>query len=384
MNFQSKLPNVGTNIFTVMSRFAQEQQAVNLSQGFPDYDCSPELIRLVNEAMKKGLNQYSPMSGVKELREEIAKKYENLYGADYDSETEITITAGGSEAIFSAISAVLNRGDEVIVFEPAYDLYRPVIELFGGVVKEVVLKAPEFKIDWNEVRNLISDKTKLILINNPGNPSTVTLKEFDFEQLNEILKDSNILLLSDEVYEHIIYDEQKFLSAARFPELKERTFIVASFGKLFHITGWKTGYCLAPKWLTEELRKVHQFNVFCVNTPIQYSLAEFLKNKNEYLNLPEFFQNKRNFLMDGLNTTPFKIIKPEGSYFLLADYSAISDLNDADFVMFLTEKFKVATIPVSAFYKNSPDQKLVRVCFAKKEETMEKALLNLSKLKDGI
>lgn len=384
MNFQSKLPNVGTNIFTVMSRFAQEQQAVNLSQGFPDYDCSPELIRLVNEAMKKGLNQYSPMSGVKELREEIAKKYENLYGADYDSETEITITAGGSEAIFSAISAVLNRGDEVIVFEPAYDLYRPVIELFGGVVKEVVLKAPEFKIDWNEVRNLISDKTKLILINNPGNPSTVTLKEFDFEQLNEILKDSNILLLSDEVYEHIIFDEQKFLSAARFPELKERTFIVASFGKLFHITGWKTGYCLAPKWLTEELRKVHQFNVFCVNTPIQYSLAEFLKNKNEYLNLPEFFQNKRDFLMEGLNVTPFKIIKPEGSYFLLADYSAISDLNDADFVMFLTEKFKVATIPVSAFYKNSPDQKLVRFCFAKKEETMEKALLNLSKLKDGI
>lgn len=384
MNFQSKLPNVGTNIFTVMSRFAQEQQAVNLSQGFPDYDCSPELIRLVNEAMKKGLNQYSPMSGVKELREEIAKKYENLYGADYDSETEITITTGGSEAIFSAISAVLNRGDEVIVFEPAYDLYRPVIELFGGVVKEVVLKAPEFKIDWNEVRNLISDKTKLILINNPGNPSTVTLKEFDFEQLNEILKDSNILLLSDEVYEHIIFDEQKFLSAARFPELKERTFIVASFGKLFHITGWKTGYCLAPKWLTEELRKVHQFNVFCVNTPIQYALAEFLKNKNEYLNLPEFFQNKRDFLMEGLNVTPFKIIKPEGSYFLLADYSAISDLNDADFVMFLTEKFKVATIPVSAFYKNSPDQKLVRFCFAKKEETMEKALLNLSQLKYGL
>lgn len=384
MNFQSKLPNVGTNIFTVMSRFAQEQQAVNLSQGFPDYDCSPELIRLVNEAMKKGLNQYSPMSGVKELREEIAKKYENLYGADYDSETEITITAGGSEAIFSAISAVVNRGDEVIVFEPAYDLYRPVIELFGGVVKEITLKAPEFKIDWNEVRNLISDKTKLILINNPGNPSTVTLKEFDFEQLNEILKDSNILLLSDEVYEHIVFDGAEFLSAARFPELKERTFIVASFGKLFHITGWKTGYCLAPKWLTEELRKVHQFNVFCVNTPIQYSLAEFLKNKNEYLNLPEFFQNKRDFLMEGLNVTPFKIIKPEGSYFLLADYSAISDLNDADFVMFLTEKFKVATIPVSAFYKNSPDQKLVRFCFAKKEETMEKALLNLSKLKDGI
>lgn len=384
MNFQSKLPNVGTNIFTVMSRFAQQHDAVNLSQGFPDFDCSPELIHHVNEAMKKGLNQYSPMSGVKELREEIVRKYEDLYGAIYDSETEITITSGGSEAIFSAVSAVVNRGDEVIIFEPAFDLYRPIVELFGGVVKEVVLKVPDFKIDWNEVRNLISDKTKLILINNPGNPSTVTLKESDFEQLNQILKDSNILLLSDEVYEHIVFDEQKFLSAARFPELKERTFIVASFGKLFHITGWKTGYCIAPEWLTNELRKVHQFNVFCVNTPVQYGLAEFLKNKNEYLNLSEFFQNKRDFLMNGLNSTPFRIIKPEGSYFLLADYSEISNLNDADFAFHLTEKFKVATIPVSAFYKNSPEQKLVRFCFAKKEETMEKALQNLQKLQDGI
>lgn len=384
MNIQSKLPNVGTNIFTVMTRFAQQHEAVNLSQGFPDYDCSPELIHHVNEAMKKGLNQYSPMAGVKELREEIAKKYEDLYGAVYDSENEITVTSGGSEAIFSAISAVVNIGDEVIIFEPAFDLYRPIIELFGGVVKEIVLKAPEFIIDWNEVRNLISDKTKLIIINNPGNPSTVTLKEADFEQLNQILKASNILLLSDEVYEHIVFDGEKFLSAARFPELKERTFLVASFGKLFHITGWKTGYCIAPKWLTDELRKVHQFNVFCVNTPVQYGLAEFLKNKEEYLRLPEFFQNKRDFLINGLNSTPFKIIKPEGSYFLLADYSEISDLKDTDFAFYLTEKFKVATIPVSAFYKNSPNQKLVRFCFAKKEETMEKALQNLQKIHNGI
>lgn len=367
-----------------MSRFAQRHDAVNLSQGFPDYDCSPELIHHVNEAMKKGYNQYSPMSGVKELREEIAKKYEDLYGEKYDSESEITITSGGSEAIFSAISAVVNRGDEVIIFEPAFDLYRPIIELFGGIVKEVILKAPDFKIDWNEVRNLISDKTKLIITNNPGNPSTVTLKESDFEHLNEILKDSNILLLSDEVYEHIVFDGEKFLSAARFPELKERTFIVASFGKLFHITGWKTGYCIAPEWLTNELRKVHQFNVFCVNTPVQYGLAEFLKNKDEYLNLPEFFQHKRGFLMNGLNSTPFKIIKPEGSYFLLADYSEISDLKDTDFAFHLTEKFKVATIPVSAFYKNYTEQKLVRFCFAKKEETMEKALQNLQKLQHGI
>lgn len=380
MNFKSKLPHIGTNIFTVMTRFAQQHDAVNLSQGFPDYDCSPELIHHVNEAMKKGLNQYSPMAGVKELREEIAKKYEDLYGAIYDSENEITITSGGSEAIFSAISAVVNYGDEVIIFEPAFDLYRPIVELLGGVVKEVVLRAPDFKIEWSEVRNLVSDKTKLIVVNNPGNPSTVTLKSSDFEQLNQILKDSNILLISDEVYEHIVFDGEKFLSAARFPELKERTFLVASFGKLFHITGWKTGYCIAPEWLTNELRKVHQFNVFCVNTPVQYGLAEFLKNKDEYLKLPEFFQNKRDFLMEGLSSTPFKIIKPEGSYFLLADYSAISDLNDADFAFDLTEKFKVATIPVSAFYKNSPDQKLVRFCFAKKEETMKRALENLQKL----
>lgn len=384
MNFQSKLPNVGTNIFTVMTRFAQEHGAVNLSQGFPDYDCSPELIHLVNEAMKKGLNQYSPMAGVKELREEIVKKYGDLYGANYNPENEITITAGGSEAIFSAISAVVNQGDEVIIFEPAFDLYRPVVELFGGIVKEVVLEAPDFQINWNEVRNLISEKTKLIITNNPGNPSTVTFKGSDFKNLNEILKDSNILLLSDEVYEHMVFDGEKFLSAAKFPELKERTFLVASFGKLFHITGWKAGYCIAPKWLTNELRKVHQFNVFCVNTPVQYGLAEFLKNKDEYLKLPEFFQNKRDFLMNGLSSTPFKIIKPEGSYFLLADYSEISDLNDADFAFHLTKKFKVATIPVSAFYKNSPDQKLVRFCFAKKEETMEKALQNLQKLKNGI
>lgn len=254
MNFRSKLPNVGVNIFTVMTRFAQQHDAVNLSQGFPDYDCSPELIHLVNEAMKKGMNQYSPMSGVPELREEIAGKYKDLYGAVYDSESEITITAGGSEGIFSAISAVVSRGDEVIIFEPAFDLYRPIIELFGGIVKEVVLKAPDFKINWDEVRNLISERTRLIIINNPGNPSTVTLKESDFEHLNEILKDSDILLLSDEVYEHIVFDGEKFLSAARFPELKERTFLVASFGKLFHITGWKTGYCIAPQWLTNELR----------------------------------------------------------------------------------------------------------------------------------
>lgn len=380
MNLQSKLPDVGTNIFTVMTRFAQQHGAVNLSQGFPDYDCSPELIDLVHESMKKGLNQYAPMSGVKELREEIVRKYEDLYGAAYDSETEITVTAGGSEAIFSAISAVVHRGDEVIIFEPAFDLYRPIVELFGGVVKEIVLKAPDFGINWEEVKSLISDKTRLIIINNPGNPSTVTLKENDFQNLIQILDGTNVLLISDEVYEHIVFDDQKILSAARYPQLMDRTLIVASFGKLFHITGWKTGYCMAPKWLTDELRKVHQFNVFSVNTPVQYALAEFLKRKEAYMNLPEFFRKKRDFLINGLNATPFRVIKPEGSYFLLADYSEISALNDAEFAFYLTEKHKVATIPISSFYKKSPGQKLVRFCFAKKEETLERALIHLQNL----
>jgi methionine aminotransferase len=380
MNFNSKLPKVGTTIFTVMSKLAQENNAVNLSQGFPDFDCSPELIDLVSKYMKSGHNQYSPMSGVKELREEIVKKSEKLYGSVYHPETEVTVTTGGSEAIFSIISAFINSGDEVIIFEPAFDLYRPVIELFGGKVKAVQLKAPEFKIDWNEVKNLISDKTKMILLNNPNNPATYLLKPSDFQSLIEIVKDTEILILSDEVYEHIVFDNQKFISVSQFPELKNRSFVVASFGKLFHITGWKTGYFLAPEELTKEVRKVHQYNVFCVSTPVQYAIAEFLKNENEYLNLPEFFQQKRDYFINGLESTSFELIKPQGTYYLLADYSRISDLDDVEFSKFLTEKFKVATVPLSAFYENPPGQKLLRICFAKKEETLEKAIEFLNKI----
>jgi methionine aminotransferase len=380
MNIKSKLPSIGTNIFTVMTNFANQHQAVNLSQGFPDYPCSPELIALVADAMRKGLNQYAPMAGVKELRVVIAQKYYDLYQANFHPDDEITISAGGSEGIFAAISAVVHPGDEVIIFEPAFDLYRPIIELFGGVVKPVILKGPDFKINWEEVKNLITPKTRLIVLNNPNNPATTTLKENDFLVLSEIVRDTDVLLLSDEVYEHIVFDGQPFWSITKFPELKERTFVVASFGKLFHITGWKVGYVIAPKDLTLELRKVHQFNVFCVNSPAQYGIAEFLKRKHEYLHLPEFFQKKRDFLMKGLETTPFQIIQPEGSYFLLADYSNFSELKDDEFAMYLTEKFKVATIPVSAFYKESPEQKLVRFCFAKKEETLEKAIENLQQL----
>lgn len=380
MNIHSKLPNVGTTIFTVMSQLAQENNAVNLSQGFPDFDCSPELIDLVSKYMKRGHNQYSPMSGVKELREEIVKKSEKLYGSVYHPDTEVTVTTGGSEAIFSIMAAFINSGDEVIIFEPAFDLYRPVIELFGGKVKAVQLKAPDFEIDWNDVRNLVSDKTKMILLNNPNNPATYLMKPSDFQHLIEIIKDTKILILSDEVYEHMVFDDQKFISISQFPELKNRSFVVASFGKLFHITGWKTGYFLASEALTKEVRKVHQYNTFCVSTPVQYAIAEFLQYENEYLNLPAFFQQKRDFLINGLSQTPFQMIKPKGTYYLLADYSEISDWDDVEFSKFLTEKFKVATVPLSAFYENSPEQKLLRICFAKKEETLERALENLQKL----
>lgn len=374
---KSKLPLIGTNIFTVMSNYANQHGAVNLSQGFPDYQPSPILIELVSEAMKKGFNQYSPMAGYLPLRVEIAKKYEDLYQAKFNVDDEITVTAGGSEAVFSVISSMIHQGDEVIIFEPAFDLYRPIIELFGGIVKPIILKGPDFIINWDGVKELISPQTKMIILNNPNNPATTTLKEQDFKILTDLLRGTNILLLSDEVYEHIVFDGQPFWSITKFPELKERTFVVASFGKLFHITGWKVGYVIAPKELTSELRKIHQFNVFCVNAPAQVAISEFLKQKEEYLHLPQFFQQKRDFLMRGLETTPFKVIQPEGSYFLLADYSEISNLSDNEFAFWLTEKFKVATIPVSAFYQNSPDQKLVRFCFAKKEETLEKAIENL-------
>lgn len=380
MSIHSKLPGVGTTIFTVMSQLAQQHGAVNLSQGFPDFDCSPELIDLVSKYMKLGHNQYSPMSGVKELREEIAGKSEELYGSVYHPEKEVTVTTGGSEAIFSIVAAFVSTGDEVIIFEPAFDLYRPVIELFGGTAKAVQLKSPDFKIDWSEVKKMVSPKTKMILLNNPNNPATYLLGESDFRELIRIVENSDIMVLSDEVYEHIVFDDRKFISVSSFPELKERSFVIASFGKLFHITGWKAGYCLAPEELTREMRKVHQYNVFCVSTPVQYAIAEFLGYKEEYMGLNHFFQVKRDFLTDGLSQTPFKIIKPQGTYYLLADYSGISELNDVEFSKYLTEKYKVATIPVSVFYENPPEQKLLRICFAKKEETLHAALENLQKL----
>ncbi len=380
MKINSKLPKVGTNIFTIMSQLAQENNAVNLSQGAPDFDCSADLIDLVHQYMKKGRNQYAPMMGVYELREQISLKSENLYHSTYDIDSEITVTAGGSEAIFSALGAVINAGDEVILFDPSYDLYRPTIELFGGIPKTVQLMAPDFKIDWEKVRQLITDKTRLILINNPNNPAGSILEKEDFEALSQIVKNTNILILSDEVYEHIVFDGNKHLSVSQFTELKKRSFITASFGKLYHITGWKVGYCMAPKELMSEFRKVHQFNTFSVNTPVQYALAEFMKRTEEYLILPEFFQKKRDFLMQGLKQTKFKAIKPQGTYFLTVDYSDVSDLNDLDFAKELTIQHKVTGVPISAFYEDAFDQKLLRFCFAKEETTMEKAIENLLKV----
>lgn len=377
MNLKSKLPQFGTTIFAVMSQLANEQGAVNLSQGFPNFDCSPDLVNLVADAMKKGLNQYSPMSGVKELREQISRKQSEIHNSDYHPDAEVTVTAGGAEALFSAIAAVIRPDDEAIIFEPAYDLYRPAIELFGGIVKSVRLLGPDFQIDWEIAKSMISSKTKLIIINNPNNPATSVLTENDFMELAKIVRDTDIAIISDEVYEHIVFDGLKHLSISRFSELKERSFVIASFGKLYHITGWKVGYCLAPEPLTKEFRKVHQFNVFCVNTPVQHGLAEFLKRKDEYLSLSGFFQKKRDFFIKGLSQSEFKILKPKGSYFLLADYSEISDLNEFEFSKWLTVNHKVAVIPVSVFYDDPPEQKLVRFCFAKKEETIEKSVEKL-------
>ncbi|OBW42183.1 Methionine aminotransferase [Chryseobacterium sp. MOF25P] len=376
----SKLPNVGTTIFTQMSQLANQHQAINLSQGFPDFETDFELLNLANDFIKKGFNQYSPLGGIIGLKEEIARKIENSHSAIYHPESEITITAGGTQAIFTAIATFVQKDDEVIIFEPAYDCYEPTVELFGGIVKRFQMKAPDYEIDWNVVRNLISEKTKMIILNNPNNPSGKILKENDIQELIKIVKDTNILILSDEVYENIVFDGNQHLSICKYPELKERSLLVASFGKLFHITGWKIGYCAAPKALTDEFRKVHQYNVFCVNTPLQMALGEYMKNNEHYNQLNQFFQKKRDFLRQGLAQTSFELLGCEGTYFQALKYDKISDKNDFDFATELTIDYKVASIPFSAFYKDKLNENVIRLCFAKKNETLEKAIENLAKI----
>jgi methionine aminotransferase len=376
----SKLPQTGTTIFTVMSALANELGAINLSQGFPDYECSPHLVELVNQAMKNGHNQYAPMAGVMALREQIAQKTERLYGAIYNPETEITITAGGTQAIFTAISAVIHPNDEVIIFEPAFDCYAPAIKLMGGVVKSLELEPPNYRIDWNMVKKLITNRTKMIILNSPHNPTATILHQEDIDELSAIVKTQDIYILSDEVYEHLIYDGEKHQSMALYPELRQRSFIVASFGKLCHTTGWKIGYCLAPSELTQEFRKIHQFIVFSVNTPIQYAIAEYLRDEQVYLALPEFFQQKRDHFRQGIEQTRFKLLPCYGSYFQSVTYHAITDEKDADFAIRLAKEFGVATIPTSAFYNKGTDHHVLRFCFAKKQETLDKAVDRLVKV----
>jgi methionine aminotransferase len=376
----SKLPQTGTTIFTVMSALANELGAINLSQGFPDYDCSPELIELVNKAMKAGHNQYAPMAGVMALRERIAEKTEKLYGAVYNPETEITITAGGTQAIFTAISAVIHPNDEVIIFEPAFDCYAPAIKLMGGVVKSLALEPPNYRIAWDMVKRLINQKTKMIILNSPHNPTATILHKEDIDELSALVKNRDILILSDEVYEHLIYDGETHHSMARYPELQQRSFIVASFGKPFHATGWKVGYCMAPAYLMSEFRKIHQFLVFAVNTPIQYAIAEHLKNEETYLGLAEFFREKRDYFRKGLEQTRFELLPCSGSYFQSVSYLGITDEKDADFSIRIAKEFGVASIPVSAFYSKGIDHHVLRFCFAKRQETLNKAVDRLIRI----
>jgi methionine aminotransferase len=374
MFLPNKLPFVGTTIFTVMSALAQQHQAINLSQGFPDFDCSPDLINWVNYFSKKGYNQYAPMTGVQVLREQIAEKTAQLYGFTCNPDTEVTITSGATEALFAAIAAVVEKGDEVIIFEPAYDSYKPAIALCGGITVPIALQAPHYQIDWKEVKQKISPKTKLIILNTPHNPTGTTAMSKDMLALASLVKDTNIFLIGDEVYEHIIFDEKRHESLLLYNNLAERSFVISSFGKTFHTTGWKVGYCVAPAELSMEFRKIHQYLTFSTATPFQYAIAEYLKNPTNYLDLPAFYQERRDKFLDLLNGTKFTLHPAAGTYFQLVDYSAISKEKDTDFAIRLTKEIGVAAIPVSVFYsENVPQGQYLRFCFAKKDETLEKA-----------
>jgi len=377
---QTKLPKVGTTIFTVMSALAAERNAVNLGQGFPDFNCDPQLVDAVTDAMKQGLNQYPPMTGIAPLREAVAAKIAALYQHTYDAASEITITAGATQAIITAILAVVHPGDEVIVLEPCYDSYVPNIELAGGVPVRVPLTPGTFRPDFGKIAGAITSRTRAILINSPHNPSGTVWSEQEMLQLQELLAPTAILLISDEVYEHMVFDGRQHQSAARFAGLAARTFIVSSFGKTYHVTGWKVGYVAAPAALSAEFRKVHQFNVFTVNTPVQHGLAAYLQDPTPYRQLPAFYQRKRDLFREGLKRTKFRLLPGEGTYFQCVDISDVSELREAEFCKWLTSDIGVAAIPLSAFYGNGFDQRVVRFCFAKKDETLQSALQRLAKL----
>ncbi len=377
---QSKLPNVGTTIFTVMSTLAVQYNAINLGQGFPDYEMSSELTNLVNEAMQKGNNQYVHMNGLPLLRQCLAEKVQDLYTTKINAETDITITPGGTYALYTALTTIIQPGDEVIVFEPAYDCYIPTIELNGGVPVLISLTHPTYAIDWDLVKQKITNKTKAIIINSPHNPTGSVFSAADIIQLQNIVSNTGIFIISDEVYEHLIFDGKQHESILKYPDLLERAFVCFSFGKVYHCTGWKMGYCIAPENLMKEFRKVHQFNCFTCNSPVQVALAEFLKQKENYLQLGNFLQQKRDYFFDLMAQTKFIPIPSFGSYFQLYSYVNISNEIEKDFAIRLTKEYGVATIPTSAFYKNEIDNKTLRFCFSKKEETLERAVERLVKV----
>lgn len=379
-NNSSKLPNVKTTIFTTVGNLARKHKALDLSQGFPNFEADPNLISLVNNAMMEGHNQYAPMQGYFGLREVISEKIQTLHGHQYHPENELTITVGATQAIYTAISAFVHVGDEVIVLKPAYDCYEPAILVNGGKPVFLQLDAPDYSIDWEAFKAKITKNTKMVIINTPHNPSGKILSQNDILCLQEILKDTNILVLSDEVYEHIVFDGQQHQSVSRFPDLAQRSFVCASFGKTFHVTGWKMGYCAAPKALMEEFRKVHQFAVFCVDHPVQRALAEYLKTPEHYLGLNDFYQRKRDLFLKGLADSKFKFIPSQGTYFQLLDYTQITQESDEDFAKKLILEHKLASIPISSFNVNDRNDKVLRFCFAKKEETLERAVEILSSL----
>ena len=380
MKIHSKLPDVGVTIFTVMSKLSNDHNAINLSQGFPDFDVHPDLPELVGKYMRSGYNQYAPMQGVPILRARIAEKVLELYGAGYDPESEITVTSGATEALFAAISAVVQKGDQVIVLEPAFDSYVPAILLNGGIPIFVKYRFPEYRIDWDEVKQAITSKTRLVILNSPHNPTGAVLSGEDIAALKTVVRDTDVLILSDEVYEHIIFDGLRHESISRHSELAERSFVISSFGKTYHTTGWKIGYCLAPAALSEEFQRVHQFLTFASNTPIQYAYAEFMQNKDVYLNLATFYQQKRDKFLALIKKSRFKALPCSGTYFQMLDYASISNEPDVEFSKQLTIEHGVASIPPSVFYHSKDDHNVLRFCFAKKDETLEKAAEKLCKI----
>jgi methionine transaminase len=373
MQIHSKLPAVGTTIFTVMTKLANECGAINLSQGFPDFDVDPALIDLVHRHMREGRNQYAPMQGVPVLRERIAEKVRETYGASCDPDTEITVTSGGTEALFAAITAVVGHGDQAVLFEPAYDSYAPAVELCGGIPVFCPMRFPDYSIDWDRVKDSITQKTRLLILNSPHNPSGAVLSERDIAALTEIVAGTGIFIVSDEVYEHIIFDGLRHESMARYPELARRSFVVSSFGKTYHATGWKVGYCFAPAALSAEFRKIHQYLTFATNTPVQMALADFMEHKDKYRSLPAFYQAKRDLFLSLVKSSRFRCLPSKGTYFQMLDYSAIADEPDTAFARRMTVEHGVAAIPPSVFYHDGADNRVLRFCFAKREETLAAA-----------